>query len=75
MLDGNYTMKQKPKRGRPATARGPYNPNPPRQLGRVSDEDWQLIRDACEASGQSLVEWGLPLLLREARKKLKQKVA
>lgn len=65
-------MTQPPKkRGRPATARGAYNPNPPRQLGRVSDADWQLIRDACEASGQSLVEWALPLLLREAKRKVR----
>lgn len=63
----------KPKRGRPATERGAYNPNPARQLGRVSDKDWSEIKAACEAAGQSLVEWALPTLLKKARKEKKSK--
>ena len=62
-------MKQsKPKRGRPATERGAYNPNPARQFGRVSDADWQEIRNACELSGLSLVQWALPMMLKKAKR-------
>lgn len=64
-------MTQKPKLGRPPSPRGLGNWLPARQLGRVSDEDWAVIREACDVSGQSLIEWGLPLLLREARKRIK----
>ena len=46
--------------GRPPTIRGAYNPNPARQLGRVSDEDWNEIKAACEAAGLSLVVRELP---------------
>lgn len=59
------------KQGRPATERGAYNPNPARQLGRVSDEEWVEIKEACEAAGQSLVEWALPTLLKKARREKK----
>lgn len=60
------------KRGRPPSPRGAGNYLPPRQLGRVSDEDWQLIREACDVSGVGLVEWALPLLLKEARRMVKR---
>lgn len=60
----------KPKRGRPATERGAYNPNPARQFGRVSDEDWETIKAACDLAGMSLVSWGLPTLLKKARREL-----
>ena len=66
-------LRDKPKRGRPATERGAYNPNPARQLGRVSDEEWSEIKDACESAGQSLVEWALPTLLKKARREKKSK--
>ena len=56
----------KPQRGRPATERGAYNPLPARQFGRISDDDWHEIKAACEAAGQSVVEWALPTLLRKA---------
>jgi len=63
----------KPKRGRPPTERGAYNHLPGRKFGRVSDADWQEIRDACELSGLSLVAWALPMLLKKARReRLKQ---
>lgn len=61
------------KRGRKPTERGAYNPNPARQFGRISDEDWQEIKEACEASGKSLVEWGLPVLLAKAKREKKQR--
>ena len=42
-------MTTKPTRGRPPTSRGPYNPLPSRQIGRVSDEDWlEILRRYAE---------------------------
>ena len=61
-------MDAKKKRGRPPTARGAYNELPGRKFGRVSDADWQEIRDACELSGLSLVQWALPMMLKKARR-------
>jgi len=63
----------KSKRGRPATERGAYNPNPARQFGRISDDDWSELKAACEAAGQSLVAWGLPALLKKARREATQR--
>jgi predicted DNA binding CopG/RHH family protein len=59
-----------PKRGRPATERGAYNPNPARQLGRVSDEDWETIKAAAEKAGVPFTQWALPILLRAAKRQL-----
>jgi hypothetical protein len=39
----------------------------------VSDEDWEIIKAACEAAGMSLVAWGLPSLLKKAQRELKSK--
>lgn len=63
----------KPQRGRPPTERGAYNALPGRKFGRVSDADWQEIRDACEMSGLSLVEWALPMMLSRARREKKNR--
>ena len=56
------------KRGRKPTDRGAYNPNPARQFGRISDDDWNEIKAAADAAGQSMVEWALPTLLKKARR-------
>lgn len=64
---------KKPQRGRPATERGAYNPNPARQFGRISDDDWNELKAACETAGMSLVAWGLPTLLKKARREAKQR--
>ena len=61
-----------PKRGRPATERGAYNPNPVRAIGRVSEEDWAEIKAAHEAAGVSLVAWVVPTLLAKARRERKK---
>ena len=65
-------MDAKKKRGRPPV-RGGNNPLPGRKFGRVSDADWQEIRDACELSGLSLVQWALPTLLKKSRREKKQR--
>ena len=60
----------KPKRGRPATERGAYNPHKARQLGRVSDEDWETLKSAAEKRGQKFTPWALAVLLKAARREL-----
>ena len=70
---GEVIAMTKPTRGRPATSRGAYNPHPARQFGRISDEDWAELKAACEAAGQSMVQWALPTLLRKARREAAQK--
>lgn len=58
----------KNKRGRPATDRGAYNPNPARQLGRVSDEDWEALKAAAEKAGEPFTKWAVAILLRAAKR-------
>lgn len=60
----------KSKRGRPATERGAYNPNQARQLGRVSDEDWQTLKAAAKKSGKKFIRWAMPILLAQAKREL-----
>ena len=62
----------KPKRGRPATERGAYNPNPARQLGRVSAEDWETLKAAAEKRGESFTAWAVRVLLAAALQELKR---
>ena len=64
---------KKPARGRRPTDRGAYNPHPPRQLGRVSDEDWASLKDAAEASGKTFTEWSVPALLKLAAREKKKR--
>jgi len=55
-----------PRTGRPPLAkRKDYDP--PRQLGRVSDGDWEELRDAASASGLSFTDWAVSNLLILAR--------
>ena len=61
-------MAEKKKPGRPPTERGAYNPNPARQLGRVSDEDWATLQEAARASGKSFTQWALGVLLDVAKR-------
>jgi hypothetical protein len=72
VLDAGQDATMKPKRGRPPTERGAYNALPGRKFGRVSDADWKEIRDAVDASGLSLVQWALPMMLKKARRELKK---
>ena len=55
-------------RGRRPTERGAYNPHKARQLGRVSDEDWQRLQAAAKAAGKSFTQWALEILLRRAKR-------
>lgn len=58
--------RKKPKRGRPPTERGAYNPDPARQLGRVSKSDWETIKAAAKSSGKTFTQWAMGHLLKAA---------
>ena len=53
---------EKRERGRPATGK-----TPPRQLGRMSDEDYETICRAAELLGQSKTAFMAETLLRRAK--------
>ena len=56
------------KGGRPVEPRGAYNPDPPRQLGRVSDEEWEMLREAASIENKTFTRWALDILLPKAKK-------
>jgi len=65
--------KPAPKRiGRPPTRNGVYDP--PRVIGRVSNENWEIIKAGAAIhrnnTGESYTEWAVEILLKEARKLL-----
>lgn len=39
-----------------------------RQIGRVSDEDWAVLKSAAEKTGKPFTRWALEILLKAARK-------
>lgn len=61
--------------GRPPTKNGIYDP--PRMIGRVSNEDWATLKAAArihrDRTGESFTEWAIDLLMAEARKLLTTK--
>ena len=61
-------MTTAPKRGRPPTDRGAYNPHPARQLGRVADDDWQELKAAADKAGVSFTAWAVAVLMRAAKR-------
>lgn len=61
-------MKKKPKTGRPAKPPGEKYTTTPRQLGRVSDEDWEKLQAASEAAGKTFTAWAVAILLRAAKR-------
>ncbi len=58
------------KGGRPPTRHGMYDP--PRMLGRVSEEQWDKIKAGAEvyhdATGGNFTEWAVGVLLKEAKR-------
>ena len=59
------TKSTKPKRGRPPIDREWH---PQRQLGRVPDAEWAIIKAAAEKSGKTFTAWALGVLLRAAKR-------
>lgn len=47
--------------------------NPVRQIGRWTEEDWELIRQAAAAKGLSVAGWARPILMAAARRVIRQK--
>ena len=45
---------------------------PVRQLGRIPDGEWELLKAAAEKSGESFTAWAKKILLRAARRQLKE---
>jgi hypothetical protein len=59
--------------GRPRKEAEDRFQTPARQFGRISDDDWNELKAAADAAGQSMVEWALPALLRKARREAKRR--
>jgi hypothetical protein len=57
--------------GRPRKETEDRFKTPARQFGRISDDDWNELKAAADAAGQSMVEWCLLTLLRKARREAK----
>jgi len=45
-------------------------PKPARQLGRVSDEDWLLLKSAAKTQRMTFTGWALGILLAIAKQQL-----
>lgn len=43
---------------------------PQRQLGRVKDEDWDLLKAAAKKRGETFSAWALAVLKRAAKREL-----
>lgn len=56
--------------GRPPKTKGEKYKTPQRQLGRVSDEDWETLKAAAEKRGETFSAWALAVLLRAAKREL-----
>lgn len=54
--------------GRPPKKPEDRYKTPARQLGRVSDSDWQELQQAAERSGKTFTAWAVEILLRAARR-------
>ena len=61
---------EKQKAGRPAKAPGEKYRTPQRQLGRVSDDDWETLKAAAKKRGETFTAWALAVLLRAAKREL-----
>jgi len=57
--------------GRPPKKPEDRYATPARQIGRVSNEDWNTILRAVELTGQTKTEWAVSVLLKAARKVLR----
>jgi hypothetical protein len=56
--------------GRPPKPPGKKYLTPARQLGRVCDEDWELLQTAAAKTGKSFTGWAVEILLRNAKRQL-----
>lgn len=61
----------KPRLGRPPKPPGEKWATPARQLGRVSDADWEVLQEAAAAKGQTFTAWAVAVLLAAAKRQKK----
>lgn len=45
---------------------------PARQLGRVREEEWNLLKSAAKNRGESFTAWALAILTREAKREMRK---
>lgn len=55
---------------RPPKLEGEKYKTPQRQLGRVSDEDWETLKAAAAKRGETFSAWALAVLKRAAKREL-----
>ena len=67
-------MVKQPKIGRPRKRERDKIWTPPRQIGRVNEETWQLLLRAIELSGETKTEWMLKRLKRAAAAEIRKHV-
>ena len=60
------------KTGRPPKLPSERYSTPARQIGRVKESVWAVILEAIKTTGKTKTEWAVQVLLREARKVLRQ---
>lgn len=59
-------------KGRPKKAIEEKYKTPARQLGRVSEEDWALLKAAADKRGEFFTTWAVAVLLRAAKRELEK---
>jgi hypothetical protein len=66
-------MAKKRSVGRPTKPKREKYKTPQRQLGRVDDDTWEVLRSVTEQTGVPFIQWALPVLVKEAKRLLKAK--
>ncbi len=66
-------MNKKPMGGRPPKPPGEKYVTPQRQLGRLSDEEYEELKAAAAKSGQPFSQWARGVLLRAAKRVMREK--
>jgi hypothetical protein len=70
MFQTDYTMENT--MARPKKPEGEKFSTPPRIIGRVQEEDWQIILDGVKASGKLKTQWMTETLLRAAKREIRK---
>lgn len=57
---------------RPRKPDGEKFVTPPRSIGRVLEEDWQIILEGVKASGKLKTQWMTETLIRAAKREIRK---
>lgn len=68
--DNGAVSGSRPILGRPSKPECEKYKTPQRQLGRVSNEDWETLKAAAAKRGETFTAWALAVLLRAAKREL-----